>query len=948
MEDIIDIIVTETTNTIEITAQPNDEIIDVNIIDNREDITLNVTPSVVEININSLTSNFGVEWGDITGTLSDQEDLQDALDLKADLVDGKVPSSQLPSYVDDVVEVANFASLPVTGETGKIYITLDTNFIYRWTGSTYVEIKDSSAVWGAITGTLSNQTDLQNALNAKQNQLNGTGFVKASGTTISYDNSTYLTTSSAAATYVPYTGATSNVNLGVNDITAGSFTGGTASFATSGAGAAVGINHSSGAGIALNISKAGNGEGIYVNKTSGTGNAVTIVGTLNATTLVKNGGTSSQFLKADGSVDSSTYLTTGTASSTYLPLGGGTLTGALFATSASFSGFVGFGGNTSPLAAIDVTGAGIFSSSVRSSGYYLTGMTSGSGALYYSSGANRVTVANYNTNGIVLFEVNGGSTALTLNANLSATFAGAISGTSASFSSSVTANNLVIRNSGVPAAQFFRDLDVVSVGSAGQGIEFGARSGSTYIAGAAIYGGLDNPATTGNLVFQTLNGGSLGTRLTIANTGAATFSSSVSATSIRSSAVGTFAFNTANNGEFQIYATSADGMIMAGRGSNNDMVITNKNGADVFRIPTGTTTANFAGNVGIGTTSPNAVLEVAGTSATSDFRISRTVSSSTYFFIKAPGGSPSASSMGVNGTDVMTLNASGNVGIGTTAPTGTYGRLSVAGGISILNDNNAKFEIGRYSSGASNSYIKLGANSDSLRITNNTDLADLFTITNAGSVGIGTTSPSQPLEIGGTGNILVAGGGTIFSGAGALFVRAGSGGDLILGANNTNGFARITSGGDLLIGTTTNVGQRMRIDWAGGAGKWGIKMDASDGGAANLIEFLTGGNVRGSITTNGTSVAYNTTSDYRLKEDLKPIKGLEIVNKIKVYDYEWKSNGSRMDGVLAHELAEVLPYAVSGIKDGAEMQSVDYSKIVPVMVQAIKDLKQELDTLKNK
>jgi hypothetical protein len=172
MEDIIDIIVTETTNTIEITAQPNDEIIDVNIIDNREDIVLNVTPTVVEININTLTGNFGVFWGDIEGTLSNQTDLNNALALKANLVGGKVPASELPSYVDDVVEVANFAALPATGETGKIYITLDTNFIYRWTGSTYVEIKDSSAVWGAITGTLSNQTDLQNALNAK---VAGTG-----------------------------------------------------------------------------------------------------------------------------------------------------------------------------------------------------------------------------------------------------------------------------------------------------------------------------------------------------------------------------------------------------------------------------------------------------------------------------------------------------------------------------------------------------------------------------------------------------------------------------------------------------------------------------------------------------------------------------------------------------------------------------------------------------
>jgi len=53
---------------------------------------------------------------------------------------GLVPSAQLPSYVDDVIEVADYASLPVTGETGKIYVTIDTGFCYRWTGSVYVQI----------------------------------------------------------------------------------------------------------------------------------------------------------------------------------------------------------------------------------------------------------------------------------------------------------------------------------------------------------------------------------------------------------------------------------------------------------------------------------------------------------------------------------------------------------------------------------------------------------------------------------------------------------------------------------------------------------------------------------------------------------------------------------------------------------------------------------------
>lgn len=59
---------------------------------------------------------------------------------------GKVPSAQLPSYVDDVVEAANFAALPVTGETGKIYVTLDDNKTYRWSGSAYVEISASLAL----------------------------------------------------------------------------------------------------------------------------------------------------------------------------------------------------------------------------------------------------------------------------------------------------------------------------------------------------------------------------------------------------------------------------------------------------------------------------------------------------------------------------------------------------------------------------------------------------------------------------------------------------------------------------------------------------------------------------------------------------------------------------------------------------------------------------------
>lgn len=60
--------------------------------------------------------------------------------------DGKVPSSQLPSYVDDVLEYNSLSDFPVTGESGKVYIALDTNITYRWSGSTYVKIASDLAL----------------------------------------------------------------------------------------------------------------------------------------------------------------------------------------------------------------------------------------------------------------------------------------------------------------------------------------------------------------------------------------------------------------------------------------------------------------------------------------------------------------------------------------------------------------------------------------------------------------------------------------------------------------------------------------------------------------------------------------------------------------------------------------------------------------------------------
>lgn len=69
-----------------------------------------------------------------------------ALLLKADLVDGIVPAVQLPSYVDDVLEFANLAAFPDPGAAGKIYVALDTNLTYRWSGSAYGVLDPSLAL----------------------------------------------------------------------------------------------------------------------------------------------------------------------------------------------------------------------------------------------------------------------------------------------------------------------------------------------------------------------------------------------------------------------------------------------------------------------------------------------------------------------------------------------------------------------------------------------------------------------------------------------------------------------------------------------------------------------------------------------------------------------------------------------------------------------------------
>jgi hypothetical protein len=162
---------------------------------------------------------------------------------------------------------------------------------------------------------------------------------------------------------------------------------------------------------------------------------------------------------------------------------------------------------------------------------------------------------------------------------------------------------------------------------------------------------------------------------------------------------------------------------------------------------------------------------------------------------------------------------------------------------------------------------------------------------------------------------------------------------------------RITSDGNVLIGTTTLIGPvqgKLDVQYDGTT-LYGMNLRTTWSGGGLAISFNnSSGSQIGNINTTFSATSYNTSSDYRLKTDLKDFNGMDIINKIKTYDFKWKSENSRSYGVIAHELQEVIDYVVHGEKDSLTMQGVDYSKLVPIMVKAIQEQQVQIQELKNK
>lgn len=123
-----------------------------------------------------------------------------------------------------------------------------------------------------------------------------------------------------------------------------------------------------------------------------------------------------------------------------------------------------------------------------------------------------------------------------------------------------------------------------------------------------------------------------------------------------------------------------------------------------------------------------------------------------------------------------------------------------------------------------------------------------------------------------------------------------------------------------------------------------------------VAQFRQAGTTTGSINVTASATAYNTSSDYRLKKDVKAVpQAVDRLMALKPVNFTWvNSPEEKIDGFLAHELAEVIPNAVTGSKDAVdaegkpEYQAVDLSKVVPLLTAALQEALRKIATLEEK